>query len=108
MGRYAKQGLEEAGLWKAIEGKTIFAENVKQVLVYVERGEVDAGFVYMTDAQTSDKIRIVEEVPVDADISYPVAILADSEDKEASQEFIDFVTGAEGKRILEEYGFKVE
>ncbi|KXS36355.1 MAG: molybdate transport system substrate-binding protein [Methanohalophilus sp. T328-1] len=110
VGRYAKQGLEEAGLWKAIEGKTIFAENVKQVLVYVERGEVDAGFVYMTDAQTSESnnIRIVGEVPVDADISYPVAILADSEDKEASQEFIDFVTGAEGKRILEEYGFKVE
>ncbi|ATU07402.1 molybdate ABC transporter substrate-binding protein [Methanohalophilus portucalensis] len=110
VGRYAKQGLEEAGLWQAIEGKTIFAENVKQVLVYVERGEVDAGFVYMTDAQTSesDNIRIVGEVPVDADISYPVAILADSEDKEASHKFIDFVTGPEGKRILEEYGFKVE
>lgn len=109
-GRYAKQGLEEAGLWQAIEGKSIFAENVKQVLVYVERGEVDAGFVYMTDAQTSesDNMRIVGEVPVDADISYPVAILADSEAKEASRQFIDFVTGTEGKRILEEYGFKVE
>ncbi|MFW5987314.1 MAG: molybdate ABC transporter substrate-binding protein [Methanohalophilus sp.] len=109
-GRYAKQGLEEAGFWKAIEGKTVFAENVKQVLVYVERGEVDAGFVYMTDAQSSegDNIRIVGEVPVDADISYPVAILADSEDKKASRKFIDFVTGPEGKSILEEYGFKVE
>ncbi|ADE37333.1 molybdate ABC transporter substrate-binding protein [Methanohalophilus mahii] len=110
VGLYAKQGLEEAGLWKAIEGKTIFAENVKQVLVYVERGEVDAGFVYMTDAQTSEsnKIRIVGEVPVNADISYPVAILTDSEDKKASRKFIDFVTGPEGKRTLEEYGFKVE
>ena len=47
VGKYATQALTEAGIWDQLKDKTILAEDVKQVLTYVERGEVDAGFVYM-------------------------------------------------------------
>ncbi|WP_445475830.1 molybdate ABC transporter substrate-binding protein [Methanococcoides methylutens] len=109
VGRYAKESLEEASLWANISEKLIYAETVKQVLVYVENGEVDAGFVYMTDATTSDmdKIEIVAEIPVTTSISYPIAIVSSSTEKEASQEFIDFVVSEEGKAIFEKYGFTV-
>ena len=110
VGKYTTQSLTEAGLWDQIEDKTILAEDVKQVLVYVERGEVDAGFVYMTDAKTADpeKIKIIATVPVSTPVSYPIAVVSASENKEEAQEFLDFVTGEEGQEILEEYGFTPE
>jgi len=110
VGKYTTQSLTEAGIWDQLEGKTVLAEDVKQVLVYVERGEVDAGFVYMTDAKTAEpgKIKVVATVPVTTPVSYPIAVVSASDNKEEAQEFLDFVTGEEGQEILEEYGFTPE
>ena len=110
VGKYATQALTEAGLWDQLKDKTILAEDVKQVLTYVGRGEVDAGFVYMTDAKTADPgtIKIVATVPVNTSISYPIALVSASDNKEEAQEFVDFVNGEEGQEILEKYGFTPE
>jgi len=51
-GGYAKSALEGAGLCDKLKPKLVHGENVRQVLAYVERGEVDAAFVYGTDART--------------------------------------------------------
>jgi molybdate transport system substrate-binding protein len=51
-GRYAEQVLKSLLLWEPLKDKLVFAENVRQVLDYVARGEVDAGLVYATDAAT--------------------------------------------------------
>jgi molybdate transport system substrate-binding protein len=99
--------MTEAGLWSQIENKAVLAEDVKQALTYVERGEVDAGFVYMSDALTAEPgtIKIVTNVSVSTPVNYPIAIVSSSENKEDAQEFIDFVTGKEGQETLEKYGF---
>lgn len=110
VGNYTRNSLTEADLLNKTENKFVLAEDVKQVLTYVERGEVDAGFVYMTDAKTAEpgKIKIVSNVTVSTPISYPIAVVSASENKENAQEFVDFVTGEEGQEILEEYGFAPE
>lgn len=107
VGKYAEQALEEAGLWDQLGEKLIYAENVKQVLTYVETGEVEAGFVYRTDAESGrkDLYNITYTVPVNTSISYPIAVINGSENKELSQEFVDFVAGSEGQEILNGYGF---
>lgn len=107
VGKYTTQALTEAGIWDQLENKTVLADDVKQVFVYVERGEVDAGFVYMTDAKTAapGTIEIVTNVTVSTPISYPIAVISASENKEEAQAFVDYVTGEEGQEILEEYGF---
>ncbi len=106
-GKYSRLALTETDLWNRLEKKMVLAEDVKQVLVYVERGEVDAGFVYMTDAKTSQPgtIKIVASVPVSTPVNYPIAVVSSSEHKEEAQEFLDFVTGEEGQKILKEHGF---
>ncbi|WP_406670542.1 molybdate ABC transporter substrate-binding protein [Methanolobus sp. ZRKC4] len=106
-GTYSKQSLVESGLWNELEGKAVLAETVKQVLVYVERGEVDAGFVFMTDAKIAkkDTIKIISTIPTSTDISYPITVLESSEHKKESQMFVDFVTGQKGRSILESHGF---
>jgi molybdate transport system substrate-binding protein len=107
VGKYTRSALTEVGLWNKLENKAILAEDVKQALVYVERGEVEAGFVYMTDAMTAEPgtIKIVATVPVSTPVNYPIAVVSASENRDDAQEFVDFVTGEEGQETLEKYGF---
>ncbi len=106
-GRYAKEALTNEGLWDALQPKFIFGDSVRQVLDYVSRGEVDAGFVFSTDAAVAkDKVQIAMEVKNHKPIRYPIAVVADTKNKPSAQGFVDFVLGKEGQAILSQYGFK--
>lgn len=105
-GRYAREVLQAAGLWSPLEAKFIYTQNVRQSLDYVNRGEVDAGFVYLTDAEIMrEKVKIAFEVPVKTPILYPIAVVKDSRNKDLAWQFVSFVTSAPGQKILEQYGF---
>ncbi|NLC35251.1 MAG: molybdate ABC transporter substrate-binding protein [Alcaligenaceae bacterium] len=107
VGRYTKRSLEAAGQWDALQGKMILAQNVRQVLDYVARGEVDAGFVYGTDAALmADKVKVSYTVPVEQPVSYPIAVLKHGQDKPASQRFVDLVLSEEGQAVLADFGFE--
>jgi molybdate transport system substrate-binding protein len=105
-GRYAKEALMSANLWDKIQPQVVPAQNVRQALDYVARGEAQAGFVYATDAETQkDKVRIVMTVPTSTPVRYPIAVTAKSQHADAAKGFVDFVTSAEGQAILKKYGF---
>jgi len=107
VGRYTKAALSKTGLWDAIASKLVMAESVRQVLDYLTRGEVDAGFVYATDAkQGGDKVKTVVEVPVETPVTYPIAVLEAAKDKKDAAAFVAFVTGPKGQAVLAKYGFK--
>ena len=80
---------------------------MRQVLDYVSRGEVDAGFVYGTDArQAGDKVRVVMKMQGHEPVMYPIAVVSASAHKKLAQEFVDFVLSPAGRAILETYGFE--
>lgn len=107
VGRYAKAALEKEGIWEALTPKFVMGNSVKQVLEYVMRGEVEAGFVFATDAVIAkDKVRTVVEVPTIKPIVYPVGVVAASAKKEQAQKFIHFLQSADGQAILVKFGFK--
>ncbi|MBX9834822.1 MAG: molybdate ABC transporter substrate-binding protein, partial [Burkholderiaceae bacterium] len=59
VGRYSQTALEAAKLWPALQAKAVNTQNVRQSLDYVARGEVDAGFVYATDAAImKDQVKV--------------------------------------------------
>lgn len=106
VGRYTMGVVEQAGLSAALQPKWIYGESVRQVLDYVAREEVDAGFVYRTDAlHKKDEARIAFAVPTTAPVTYPIAQVAASKQAAAAQAFIAFVRGAQGQQILESFGF---
>ncbi len=90
-GRYAKEALEKRGLYAKLQGKLVLAENVRQVLDYVARGEADEGFVYKTDAMTEPKVEIVEVIPGDQHqpILYPAAVVKAAKNASAARKLIE-------------------
>jgi molybdate transport system substrate-binding protein len=108
VGQYAEQTLTRLGLWERIGPRLILAEDVRQALDYVERGEVDAGVVYASDVRAAgDRARIVATAPEGSHdpVLYPIAVVRESRRQEAAREFIDAVLSGEGQHILEKYGF---
>jgi molybdate transport system substrate-binding protein len=107
-GFYARQTLVNLNLWDKVQSKLVLAEDVRQVLDYVARAEVDAGFVYVTDiAPTNQDVFVATDAPAtthDA-ILYPIAVVKDSQHAEAALGFIALVLSPEGQAVLQKYGF---
>jgi molybdate transport system substrate-binding protein len=107
VGRYSKHALEAKGLWAKVAPKAINTQNVRQSLDYVARGEVDAGFVYATDAAImKDKVKVAFEVPLDVAISYPIARTAASANAAEAERFIGYVLSPQGQAVLAKFGFR--
>ncbi len=105
-GHYAQGALDKAGLWQDLKNKVISTQNVRQALDYVARAEVDAGFVYASDAQLmADKVKVALVVPTATPIQYPIAKVSASKQTDAAQAFIAFVQSSSGQASLKKFGF---
>ena len=108
-GRYAMEVFNHYKIADAIKDKLILAENVRQVLDYVARGEVDAGLVYQTDAMTrSQEVQVVAAAPADSHkpVVYPIALIKGAANEAAAREFMALALSAQGQEVLQKYGFK--
>lgn len=106
VGRYTKGLLERAGLWGAIEPKVIGAQNVRQALDYVARGEVDAGFVYGTDAAAlPGRVKVALTVPTEVPVLYPIAPVAGSAQAAQARSFVAFMLSPPAQAVLARHGF---
>lgn len=108
-GKYAKQALSHIGKWDQIQDKIVLAKDVKQVLEYVETGNVDCGFVYNTDALLLKSAVVVnEDFSASHDsIIYPAALIKDSLQMEAAKKFYDFLATDSAKEVFKKYGFVI-
>jgi len=107
-GRYAEEALRHFNLWETLKDKFVFGENVRQVLDYVARNEVDAGLVYSTDAAVrSTDVKIVQKLAADshAPVIYPIGVIKGTRMEPLARAFIDSVVSPEGQKILRRYGF---
>ncbi|WP_241657532.1 molybdate ABC transporter substrate-binding protein [Aurantiacibacter suaedae] len=105
-GRYAMAALTRMGLAEDLATRIVPAENVRAALALVERGEVDLGIVYATDALASDKVTVLASFnpELHAPIRYPLAVLAESAQPEA-EAFADYLESSAGQAILARHGF---
>jgi molybdate transport system substrate-binding protein len=106
-GRYARAALARAGVERDLVARAIHGDDVRTVLAWVARGEVDAGIVYATDARSEPRVRVAfviaetEHPP----IVYPGAVLASATSPEKARAFLDFCLGA-GAAPLRDAGFE--
>jgi molybdate transport system substrate-binding protein len=109
MGVYSSKYLTDEGLWDQVKPKVVPVQDVRATLAAVESGNVEAGFVYKTDAAVSKKVKIVYEVSIDKGprITYPVAIVKESKRKDAARDFMSYVQSPAAKDAFKKFGFVV-
>jgi molybdate transport system substrate-binding protein len=107
VGDYARRALERLDASAVLENIVSEEQDVKGVVGKVAFGEADAGFVYATDVAAAAEDVIAIQLPAAAqpEITYSIAIVEDSEEVAAAEEFIDAIRSTRGRRLLQEAGF---
>lgn len=107
-GMYAKESLVNLKLWDVLQPKLVMTNDVRQVLTYVETGNVDAGFVFRSDALMGKNVKVALAVPGDLHkpVLYPAAVLKNAPRKAAAMDFLNYLASPQGIEIFEQYGFK--
>jgi molybdate transport system substrate-binding protein len=109
-GIYAREYLQKLKLWDALKEKVVPTENVRSALAAVEAGNVEAGFVYKTDALISKKVKVAVEISAaeGPKISYPIAVLKSSKEPERAKKLEEYLSGPEAAAIFKKFGFGFE
>jgi molybdate transport system substrate-binding protein len=107
-GQYGKETLGNLNILSAVEGKVVYAKDVRQVLTYVETENVDAGIVYKTDALTSTKVKIAATAAENTHtpIIYPIGVIKNSSHPKEAALFYEYLQNQKSMKIFKKYGFK--
>ncbi|WP_407374349.1 molybdate ABC transporter substrate-binding protein [Methanobrevibacter sp.] len=109
-GQYAKEVLNNTGVWSDVESKLSLGTDVTAVLNQVAQGSAECGIVYATDAKSTGDVKVVCEASGDdlkTPVIYPIAALKNSTDSNATKAFMDFLQTKEAKDVFVEYGFSI-
>jgi molybdate transport system substrate-binding protein len=108
-GEYAMEAFKNAGIDKQMEKKLVLARDVRECLLYAERGEVDGAFVYRTDALLSQDVTIWFTVPqkLHSRVVYLSALTVSGSKNRDAVEFFAFLGFPEARALLTKYGFEV-
>lgn len=109
VGQYTQEMLTKLGLWQQLQPKLVLGSNVRQVLTFVESGNVDAGIVYTTDAKASPKVAVRATAAENSHspIVYPVAVISSSRHPDAAKMFVEFLAGDRAKIVFQKHGFGI-
>jgi molybdate transport system substrate-binding protein len=109
VGVYSSKYLTDEGLWNQVKPKIVPVQDVRATLAAVESGNVEAGFVYKTDAAVSKKVKVEFQVPSEKGpkIVYPIAIIKESKRKDATRNFMSYILSPAAKETFKKYGFVV-
>lgn len=109
-GEYATEALKKAGLDRQLEKKLVMAKDVRECLMYAERGEVDGAFVYRTDALQAKQAKILFTVPqhLYPRVTYPMALTMTGARNSDATGFLIFLKSSTAKTVLDKYGFDVK
>ncbi len=116
-GRYTRIFLDKASrddefnptyMQDVLANTVSFEQNVRAVFTKIALDEADAGIVYASDLNGAQRDRVISvNIPenLNAEVTYTVAPVIDTEQPDLVRAFIDFVISADGLAILKQFGF---
>lgn len=107
----AREAMQTAGVWGAVQPKLVFGENVRQTLQYAETGNVDVAIVALSlsvpaaaaEGGAGRWVLIPDELhqPIDQ----ALAVIKGTQHEAASRAFAAFINGPQGRPVMRKYGF---
>jgi molybdate transport system substrate-binding protein len=104
-GMAAKQALQAAQVWDAINPKLVLGENVRQVLQYVQTGNAEVGIVALSVANVPEVTWTLLDESLHQPLDQALAVVTDSPHAQAARDFAAFINGETGRPIMRKYGF---
>lgn len=106
-GEYATEAFKKAGLDKQLEKKLVMARDVRECLMYAERGEVDGAFVYKTDALVAKQAKILFTVPQELypRVTYPLSLTVTGTKNKDAAVFFSYLHSDDARTVLARHGF---
>ena len=101
----ARQALQAAGLWEALQPKLVLGENVRQALQYIQTGDAEAGIVALSVADAPEISWTMIDDALHQPLDQALAIVASSPRQELARQFAGFINGEIGRTIMRRYGF---
>jgi len=106
-GAVARNVLQNAQLWDALQPKLVTANDVRQALTYAQTGDVSAVLAPLSLVVNLDEgaYSLVPET-YHPPITQALGIVSQSTHREEAQQFVDFILSEEGRAILSKYGYE--
>ena len=104
----ARQAMQTAGIWEAVQPKLVLGENVRQTLQYAETGNVDVAIVALSlsvpaAGGTSGRWTLIPQ-ELHPPIDQALAVINGTKHEAAARAFATFVNGPQGRQIMRKYG----
>ena len=108
-GRAAKEALEHAGLWKRVEPRIVYAENVRQALQLAQTGNVEVALVaYSNVVDRTDGVKLLIDQSLYGPIEQSMVRCSRGGQLEAAKRFVEFLGTAESRAFMQRSGFSLE
>ncbi len=92
-------------MWEKLQPKIVFAESVRQALLYAQKGDAEAAMVGRAIANVPE----IRAVPIEATLHDPIiqalGVVSASTRVTDAKQFARFVLDQDGPSILKEFGF---
>jgi len=104
-GMAAREALVNAGIWDTVKPKIVYGENVRQTLQYAETGNVEVAIVALSLSRSSNGRWVLIPGELHKPIDQALAVIKGTKDEKNARALATFITGAQGRQILQRYGF---
>jgi len=103
-GIYAREALQNMGLWSSVKSNAVFSENVRVSLKQIERGDLLSGIVYQSDLHNQEKLHAHFVFPkaMHTSIRYYAGMVSD---KDHARAFVTFLTSDAAQAVFAEHEF---
>lgn len=102
----AREAMQSAGLWQAVQDKLVFGENVSQTLQYAESGNVDVAFVPLALSIQSKGKWVLLPASLHKPVRQALAVVKGTQREVEARQFVAFLNSADGQAIMKKFGFE--
>lgn len=104
-GMAAREALQGAGVWDAVQAKLVFGENISQTLQFAESGNVDAAIVALSLSINSNGTWKLIPAELHNPLNQTLAVIKGAKNEAAARSFAAFINGPEGRSVMRRFGF---